>query len=96
MIRRAMISVAVLAVVVFASSSSAEAGPCRGQSGFYGGGFYGGGYRAPVYRTSRYYGRGPAYIYGAPPVYRRAYYPAPAHPAYYGGYGRGVSLSFGF
>lgn len=92
MFRRAMFSVAVLAIVVFAGSSSAEAGGCRGPSGFYGGGFYGGGYRAPVYRSARYYG-GPRYHYGAP-VYRRSYYGG--HPAYYGGYRSGVTFSLGF
>lgn len=94
MLKKTLLAVAVLTMMTFLGSSSAEAGSCRGPSGFYGGGFYGGGYRAPVYRSARYYG-GPSYHYGrGPSYYRRAYYGG--YPAYRHGYRNGVTFSFGF
>ena len=96
MFRRLMLCAAVVVgLAMVGGGSEAQAGNCYRGGGFYGG--YGGGY----HRTARYHGhpgfyRGPVYrgpVYGAP-VYRRSFYAG--HPAYYGGYRSGVTLSFGW
>ena len=84
MIRKLLMSLAILAAIGFAGVSSAEAGCYRGRGYYpaYRGGYYG---PRPVY--SRYYRPAvyPAYYGG--PVYRGGYYPR---------YRSGVSFSFGF
>jgi hypothetical protein len=101
MFRGLFLSLAVLAMLAVAGTSTAQARGCHRGGGYYGGygGVYRGGY-APVYRSSHYHGGGHGYHRGHS-VYRGGHYGG--YPAYYGGYGgyrggyrSGVSLSFGF
>jgi hypothetical protein len=96
MFRTLFLSFAVVAMLAFADTSTAEARGCYRGGGGYSGGYHGGYY--PSHRRASYYGGRPSY-YRGPSVYRRSYYGGgyPAyHGGYHGGYRSGVSLSFGF
>jgi len=90
MIRRIVLSLVVVAAVVGAVASQAEASPHlgRGHGGYGGYGGYGGhgGYYGG-YRSIHYYG-GPSYYYGGPHGYRPHYY---GRRSFYGGYHGGYS-----
>lgn len=92
MLKKVLLSLAVVAAFAFAGSSSAEAGGCyRGGGGYYRG--PGPGYGGGHYRAARYYG-GPAYYGHA--VARRSYYgPGPGY-GYYARPRSGISFSIGF